>query len=66
MALRMLCMETTMGIFEEYAELAEKRLAVCKQCERYNEKNHTCRECGCYLKIKAYVPIFKCPLHKWD
>jgi len=55
-----------MGIFEEYAELAEKRLAVCKQCERYNEKNHTCRECGCYMKIKAYVPIFKCPLHKWD
>ena len=25
-----------------------------------------CSECGCVIKLKAVIPLFTCPLNKWD
>lgn len=45
----------------------EKRLAICRGCDRYNENdgNPKCMDCGCYLKIKTSWAGESCPQKKW-
>ena len=43
----------------------EKRLNICRSCDRFNDKNISCSECGCYLQIKTSWASEKCPLDKW-
>jgi hypothetical protein len=44
----------------------QMRLAICGQCKRLEPGEHpVCRECGCYVKIKARFRTGKCPLGKW-
>lgn len=57
----------------EQAEIAEKRLAICNECEfsRYNKALdfHYCGECGCPLNKKIFSPApgkEACPKAKWD
>jgi hypothetical protein len=47
----------------EYRE----RLEICKECEKvkYLFGRIRCGVCGCFLEIKAAVPLMKCPLGKW-
>ena len=58
---------------EEEKEIAEKRIAICNECEfsRHNETLdfHYCGECGCPLKKKIFSPSpgkIACPKAKWD
>lgn len=44
-------------------ELYEKRLAVCKECEKLSEG--TCLGCGCYVELRAAVKKNKCPYKYW-
>ena len=44
---------------EEY----ERRLSVCKECERLNAG--TCAACGCYVELRALSPVSRCPYHNW-
>lgn len=44
---------------EEY----ERRLSVCKECERLNAG--TCAACGCYVELRALSPASRCPYHNW-
>lgn len=44
---------------EEY----EKRLAICKECERLNAG--TCDACGCYVELRAAAKVSHCPYKKW-
>jgi hypothetical protein len=46
-------------------EWAEKRYAVCKQCEQFVAFSAKCRICGCFMKAKVYFPKVECPLNKW-
>lgn len=46
-------------------EVYKKRLKTCFDCQFYNEKKNKCNVCGCFLIIKASMPLFKCPLRKW-
>lgn len=46
----------------------EKRLEICRSCDRYNSNdpnNPRCNECGCFLKIKTSWAGESCPLKKW-
>lgn len=42
------------------------RLEICKQCEHFNAHLYQCRHCKCFLKLKAAVNVWKCPLDKWN
>lgn len=55
------------------AELAEKRLDICKTCEFkkeivYNKQwSAVCDKCKCPLVKKVFSPNLKsCPANKWD
>ncbi len=58
---------------EEQKEKAEKRLAICEECEfsRYNGSfnYYYCGACGCPLSKKIFSPLpgnEACPHQKWD
>ena len=44
-------------------ELYNKRLDVCRDCEKLNAG--TCLSCGCYVEIRAALKRSKCPNKKW-
>ena len=44
---------------EEY----ERRLAICKECEKLNEG--TCLACGCYVELRAAAKAAHCSHRKW-
>jgi hypothetical protein len=45
---------------EEY----KQRMDICEGCDRRTE-NWTCKECGCFLTIKAKWSTEACPLGNW-
>ena len=47
-------------------EIYAERVKICRSCEKINELENTCRECGCYIPAKAKVILDSCPLKKWD
>lgn len=44
-------------------ELAQQRLAICKDCEKL--VSGTCLACGCYVEIRSSIRKGKCPEKKW-
>jgi hypothetical protein len=46
---------------EEY----KKRLAICDDCEYFLPKHERCSKCGCFMKGKAKVEAWHCPIDKW-
>jgi hypothetical protein len=44
-------------------EIAEERLAICKQCDRLTLG--VCKECGCFMLAKTTLRWASCPLGKW-
>jgi hypothetical protein len=46
---------------EEY----NKRIDICKTCDKYDAEANKCTHCGCFLKVKASWNSEKCPLSKW-
>lgn len=44
---------------EEY----ERRLSVCKECERLI--SGMCNACGCFVEMRAAVNAKACPYHHW-
>lgn len=60
--------ETTKQIVEKGflpAEISEKRLNICKECDQFN--GHICMMCGCFMKAKTRVAKAYCPMMppKW-
>lgn len=45
--------------------IAQKRLAICKECPRYISSTTQCKECGCIMNLKTKLPNAECPLGKW-
>lgn len=55
-------------LLKQNNELYEERIAICKQCDKYNIDKvlgARCNECGCRLRAKARIPEATCPLNKW-
>lgn len=46
-------------------EEANKRKAICEQCDFYNKIQQRCTKCGCYMAVKAYLRVASCPVGKW-
>lgn len=42
-----------------------ERASICNNCDRLFKPTWTCRECGCFMKIKTKIFSAHCPLHKW-
>ena len=43
----------------------KERIKVCEECALYNEHSRRCKECGCYMLVKARLAGSHCPLDKW-
>lgn len=46
-------------------EEKNKRMAICKGCEFFDELNNVCNKCGCYLSFKTWLKAEHCPIGKW-
>lgn len=46
-------------------EVYKERVTICRSCEKYDELENRCVECGCYIPGKAKIIIDSCPLDKW-
>lgn len=46
-------------------ELVEQRLTVCRACDRYDAAPKRCRECGCFVEVKARAETAVCPIGRW-
>lgn len=44
----------------------KNRLKICFDCSSYNPIIKQCRECGCFLILKAALKSTNCPLGKWN
>lgn len=47
-------------------ERYKERMQTCLKCEYYNPTFKQCKECGCFLILKAALSITQCPLGKWN
>lgn len=52
-------------IWQKYNRMAEERMKICVECDRFNETLSQCRECGCFMKAKTKWPMAVCPINKW-
>ncbi len=47
-------------------EVYEDRIAICKSCIYYFKLTGTCKDCGCFMKIKARLAPMECSQKKWE
>lgn len=47
-------------------KISDQRIKTCSECPRLFKPTFTCKECGCFMKIKTKFKQAKCPLGKWD
>lgn len=53
------------GFTQVSSAMFENRLAVCRACPTCDTAAMVCRDCGCYLQIKARWASESCPLSRW-
>lgn len=46
-------------------EIQEYRYGICQGCEKLYKPTDTCKMCGCFMKVKTWIPSQECPLKKW-
>lgn len=46
-------------------EDTDKRLEICLSCDRLIKLTRQCKECGCFMDMKARLPHASCPIGKW-
>jgi hypothetical protein len=47
-------------------EIQAYRYGICQSCEKLYKPTDTCKACGCFMKVKTWMPNQKCPLDKWS
>ena len=45
--------------------MAKQRLLICLDCDSFRKTTKTCRECNCFMPLKARLNGSRCPLGKW-
>ena len=55
------------GFVENLArpDVALERERICRMCPSLVYLTFSCKECGCFMKIKTRLAKMKCPLDKW-
>jgi hypothetical protein len=46
-------------------EIQQHRYNTCLNCEKLYKPTNTCKACGCFMKVKTWIPVVNCPLNKW-
>jgi hypothetical protein len=46
-------------------ELFNKRINTCYSCEEFIRVTAQCKQCGCFMKLKAKLKEAKCPINRW-
>ena len=46
-------------------DIAEKRMAICNDCEFLFVISKTCKKCSCIMPLKTKLPNAECPIGKW-
>ena len=46
-------------------DYVQERLAICSECPEPFKPTWTCKECGCFVKVKSLLPSATCPLDRW-
>ncbi len=46
------------------AAVFQKRLETCRACEHHTGLR--CKVCGCFTRVKAWMPHERCPIGKWE
>lgn len=47
-------------------DLYDTRIEVCSSCDLLIKPTFQCKECGCFMKLKAKLVDATCPLGKWQ
>ena len=47
-------------------EVYKDRMAICKDCIYYFKPTGTCKDCGCFMKVKARLAPMECGQKKWQ
>ena len=47
-------------------EIKQKRLSICESCNSFNISIRQCRECGCFMDLKAGLKDMICHKDKWN
>ena len=47
-------------------DVYEDRIAICKECIYYFKPTGSCKDCGCFMKIKARLAPMSCGQKKWQ
>ena len=42
-------------------QIAGKRYALCKSCEKFNDNTKFCGICGCFMPLKVNLLSMSCP-----
>jgi rRNA maturation endonuclease Nob1 len=54
-------------LFEKVSEeIQQQRYNICQECPKLYKPTDTCKVCGCFMKVKTWMPNQSCPLKKWD
>lgn len=46
-------------------DIQKQRFEICLSCEHLYKTLNTCKQCGCFMPAKTWIPGVKCPLGKW-
>ncbi len=44
---------------------SSERLEICRECPRFFKPTASCKECGCFMRVKTLLADATCPLEKW-
>lgn len=47
-------------------EVQLHRYQICQSCEKLYKPTNTCKVCGCFMKVKTWMPNQSCPIGKWS
>ncbi len=50
----------------DLSKLSEKRLDICRGCNKFESFLMRCKECRCFMKIKVKFKYMDCPLGNWE
>lgn len=42
------------------------RMNICEECDSFRRLTRQCKECGCFMFLKARIAAMSCPLGKWE
>ena len=53
-------------LFEKVPEeIQHYRYSVCKSCDKLYKPTDTCKVCGCFMRVKTWMPNQSCPIGNW-